>query len=362
MPVANGIYDTQTRELLPFSPTYPIISKIATAYNADAKQPSYFSVRDWFMSIACDDKDVVRLLLQIVADAINPNYSRHAIVFLVGSGDNGKGTYLEMLRNLIGSGNYSALLPGDYADRFRSYELIGKACNIGDDVPAEYLANVSKMKSIATADAITVEKKYGGTRSVKLGLLSIFSANSMPKVNDKTRGFLRRLCLVPFDADFNGGKENRAIRDDYMQRPETLEYILKIALELPAFEHFTQPHRVRDAIADYEVQNDFIKAFVKDVFLENGLQHYVAIPCTWIGAAIKEYLYSLGNKAALPRTWHADFMDALDRQAGLHYRESRQRIEVAELNAIESSLPGCHDERMKIWHKEQNPLRVFMQA
>ena len=48
----------------------------------------------------------------------------------------------------------------------------------------------------------------------------------MPKFKDKTGGTLRRLLIVPFNANFNGIKENLKIKEDYIKNQQVLEYVL----------------------------------------------------------------------------------------------------------------------------------------
>ena len=132
LPVGNGILNKETKELHPFSPQYILTSKIATAYNPDVTPPIFggkFNFNDWLKEIACNDEEVITLLWQVMNEAINPLQTRGKLVILTGSGNNGKGTFQDLLKNLVGEGNYSTLRP----EQFKGFELgslIGKTLTL----------------------------------------------------------------------------------------------------------------------------------------------------------------------------------------------------------------------------------------
>ena len=63
----------------------------------------------------------------------------------------------------------------------------------------------------------------------------------MPSFKNKTSGTIRRLIIVPFNADFNGEKENFPdIKDVYIKDEEVLQYVLHKAINMD-FERFDIP-------------------------------------------------------------------------------------------------------------------------
>ena len=61
IPVQNGVYNLQTKQLEPFDPSYIITSKIATAYKNNAVKPTFWDVDKWLSSLACGDEEIVTL-------------------------------------------------------------------------------------------------------------------------------------------------------------------------------------------------------------------------------------------------------------------------------------------------------------
>ncbi|KAA9218649.1 MULTISPECIES: DNA primase family protein [Aerococcus] len=352
IPVNNGIYSVKEHKLLPFSPDYAITSKIATNYNANATNPIIdgFNFDEWLKSIACGDDEIVTLLWQVINEALNPNHTRNKIGFLIGSGNSGKGTFQQLLINLIGKQNVSTLKPPQFSNQYDKANLIGKVCNIGDDISNAYIDEISDLMSIATGDPITVEEKYQPIYSATLKLFCLFSGNDMPNVRNKSLGWYRRLLLIPFNADFNGQKNDPKIKEIYLKDKRILEYVLKKAIEMD-FTQFIEPEVVKKEIAKYRRANDYIEGYINDEYIANGYHELEKAPSNFIKHGIKEYKYDLGNRSALPYGFMTKFIDILERLTENKYRQAKQRINVSE----SESMP----EEIQPYAKGSNPIRII---
>ena len=290
--VGNGILNRKTKELLPFSPNLIITSKIKTAYNPRAILPTFggkFIFTDWLKEIACNDDEIITLLWQVMNETINPLQTRGKMVILTGSGNNGKGTFQDLLKNLVGEGNYSTLRP----DQFKGFELgslVGKVCNIGDDIENGFLPEVSNLKSITSGDTVTINEKYGRIYEAELKLLCIFSANEIPRTKDRTNGWYRRLCIIPFDANFNGTKENKAIKQVYLKDNQLLEWLLFQIIDMEPFDKFIEPKRVTAQLKEYKKDNDIFQAFVEDFYMPRNWHECRVVPIWLITEHLTEYL------------------------------------------------------------------------
>lgn len=268
IPVANGIFNLRTKELLPFSEDIHITQKIATSYNPTATNVSInnWSLDKWLKSIMTDDIKKERLLLEIVQEACNANDTRRKIVFFTGSGLNGKGTFQQLLENLIGKKHISHIKPDKMSGAHDLHAMAGKILNIGDDIDSRTLSDVSTLKTVASGDTIQINPKGRDLYSTQIKALNIFSANKLPKANDKTRAWIDRLIILPFNAELKG-KANSRIKTDYIARKEVLEYLLFKALSLGEFHNFTQVESVDKAIKEYEEENNVFDNFVREVII-----------------------------------------------------------------------------------------------
>lgn len=333
IPVENGVYNLQTKQLEPFNPKYIITSKIATAYKNNAVKPTFWDVDKWLSSLACGDEEIVTLLLQIMNEAINPNHTRQKIGILYGqSGNNGKGTFQTLLINLIGRKNVSTLKPNEFNEKFKLSQLIGKVCNIGDDISDAYIDDISNLMSIATGDPITAEEKGKPAFSIYSKVFCLFSGNGLPRTRNKD-GWGRRLLIIPFNADFSGQVNDPRIKEEYVYDKSILEYVLKKVLEMN-FDKFIEPKAVMDEINEYQKHNDYIQAYVQDVYIENGYHTIARVPIVFIKEDIKTYFEREGIKQHLPYGLGRDTVNKLNKLTNNRYKIQRSKIRIDDLDKL----------------------------
>lgn len=297
IPVNNGVVNLETKKLMPFSPDYVITAKISTDYQVDPVKPLFdgkFDFDNWLSEIACHDNEVITLLWQIMNEAINPNHTRGKMAILYGEGNNGKGTFQGLLINLIGLSNVSALKPDQFMEKFKLSSLIGKVCNIGDDISSKYLDEVSDLMSIVTGDTITIEEKHLPSYEVSLKLFCLFSGNALPNARNKSQGWYRRLCIVPFNADFNGSKEIPEIKNIYLKDRQLLEWVLWKIINIEPFEKFIEPAVVTKTLDNYKKDNDFVLSWVVDVYIPSRWNEFSKFPLFLAKEKLEEYLRDSG--------------------------------------------------------------------
>lgn len=297
VPVKNGILDLKNKQLRQFDPRYIITSKIATAYN-----PPKFTPRDregktfddWLSSIACGDSELITLFWQIILEAINPNYTRNKFAIFYGDGNNGKGTFQRLLINLIGESNVSALKPAQFSDKFNLETLVGKVCNIGDEAPNDYLKNPSDLMSITSGDTVLVNPKGKTAFEATFKLFNIFSGNYIPNGGNKTKGWYRRIMIVPFNADFNGQTEKPWIKNEFLADKDVLEYVLYKTVNQEPFTQFIEPKVVKDLLEQYQEDNDYLLDFIKNEYIPNGWHELDVVPVFIATRKLKNYAEDMG--------------------------------------------------------------------
>lgn len=270
IPVENGVFNLKTKRLEPFSSKYVFTTKISTRYNPHITNPVIddWNVEDWLSSIACGDKEIIHLLWQVMNDSLNGNYTRQKAIFLVGDGNNGKGTFQELIINLIGAQNIASLKVNEFDMRFRLSALEGKTAVIGDDVPINvYIDDSSNFNSVVTGDRVQVEFKNKPIYNTVFRCTVIQSTNGMPNFRNKTSATIRRIIIVPFNADFNGSVKNFKIKDEYIKNEKVLQYILHKSIHMD-FEDFDIPESSKRELEVFRQDNDPVWDFKLTVFDE----------------------------------------------------------------------------------------------
>lgn len=163
-----------------------------------------------------ESKQDAELLIQIPAQALMQQTALPAYL-LIGDGQNGKSTYINIISRLVGEFNVSNISLQDLTnDKYKVAELQGKLLNMHADLPSTALMSTGKFKNLTGEDAITIEKKYAHPWSFRNKAIMVFSANELPPViADNTLAFWRRLNLISFTRQFpkNDGFLNEITSD-----------------------------------------------------------------------------------------------------------------------------------------------------
>lgn len=268
----NGIYDLVTDTLLPHSPEYVITNRIPWDYIPDAQ--SELAERT-LNKLACDDPSIVALLQECIGYCFYRRNELGKAFILTGDKSNGKSTFLDVIKYMLGDENISALDLKELGDRFSTSMMFGKLANLGDDIGDDFLSGtqVSTFKKIVTGNRIKAERKGQDPFEFNPYIKMLFSANDIPRMKDKTGAVLRRLVIIPFNATFT---VNDPDFDPYIKyklvEQGSIEYLIRVGIEglrrVIQQNHFTQSERVDREIKEYEEENNPIAGFIEDQGLD----------------------------------------------------------------------------------------------
>ncbi|MGL9746401.1 DNA primase family protein [Enterococcus sp. DIV0170] len=274
--VENGIFNKKTKELEPFTSEYIFFSKLAIKYNESIKLPRIkandgfrWDVEKWLTELANGDKEVTTLFWQVIADSIQGNFSRgKAIFFYSQSGNNGKGTIGQLIKNILGKGNYCSLSIDDFRQPFLRAQLVNTIANICDENNVDqYIDSVRDFKASITGDDIIINGKFEKPFPYQFRGSNIQMINGLPRTRDKSDSFYRRIILVPFLKSFQNNGERKEIKIDYIARNDVLEYVLKKAL-LMDFDEYIIPKISLELMDEYKEVNNSVLKFWKEMKTE----------------------------------------------------------------------------------------------
>ncbi|WP_238553841.1 DNA primase family protein [Gordonia sp. KTR9] len=272
--VNNGIidYNDGDPQFIDFSPEFIFLAKLDVAWNPDARNVvihndtdgTDWDVESWMESLS-DDPEVVELLWEIIGATVRPYVSWNRCAFFYSEqGNNGKGTLLSLMRNLIGVQSYASVPLADFGKDFLLEPLTrASAILVDENDVGTFIEKAANFKAIVTNDVITINRKYKSPIAHQHFGFMVQCLNDKPTIKDKSESFYRRQLFVPFTKCFTGA-ERRYIKDDYLTRADVLEYVLKRVLTM-SYYSLSEPQAVKDALEDFKESNDPIRAFWNEV-------------------------------------------------------------------------------------------------
>ncbi|UMZ72554.1 phage/plasmid primase, P4 family [Natranaerofaba carboxydovora] len=272
--VTNGRLNWHKDNLEEHNPEIFELMQLPVQYNPEADCPRFKG----FLNEVLDD-EVISLIQEMfgltIAPDITENGSKkfHKMFILTGEGRNGKSVLLSTLETLLGRDNVSNISLQELEhNRFKKADLLGKLANIFGDIDSKSLNSTSAIKTLTGGDTIAGERKNEHHFYFKNYAELIFSANELPKANDKSKALYKRLIIVPFERTFSENEADKNLLSK-LTTDEELSGILNWAIEgrkrLFQKGSFTISHQVEALLEKYKQKNNNALEFLNKFVVED---------------------------------------------------------------------------------------------
>lgn len=268
--VANGVVDLTTGELLAHDPSYLFTKLIDVVYDSESHCPEWEKFLDL---VTGGDQDLQYFLQLAVGYTFTGHTDEHCLFVLYGTGSNGKTTFTEAIR----------LLLGDYAQRVSVESLmqswgsgqaatpevanmVGARFVLSSEIPENRKLNESLVKDLTGGDTITARKLFQNPFTfLPTHKLWIFG-NHKPRVAGTDEGIWRRIRVVPFNVTIPKNQRQRmseVLEKFQEEMPGILGWavlgcLLWQAVGLPAVDS------VQAATAEYRNEQDLLQQFLEE--------------------------------------------------------------------------------------------------
>ena len=260
----NGMLELTRGSLLPHDAKYLSTVQLPVKYDPAAKCPQILK----FFSEVLYEQDLAAIQ-ELCGYVLWRDYPAAKAWMLVGTGSNGKSTYISLLRKLVGIENVSSRgLVDIERNHFATADLFGKLANLYADLEDVALRTTGKFKMLTGRDPVTAEYKYRNSFPFINTAKMVFSCNKIPESVDDTDAFFRRWIILTFPNQFQGDKEDRKLLDR-LTTPEELSGFLNFALEgLKRLQangwHFSNPRTTEEIRREYIRKSSPVQAFLMD--------------------------------------------------------------------------------------------------
>lgn len=275
--VKNGILNTKTFTFTEHNPDKHFLLQIPVKYDPNADCTKF----EKFLSEILLDKVERETIIELFGYCLVKNYSIQKWFMFLGSGSNGKGTLLSVLRTFLGVENISAVELQEFEKPFSVAELYGRLANIVGDLSAKELYHSGRLKSLTGGDLLLAEKKFQNPFNFVNHAKLIYSANELPRTFDGTLAFWRRVMLINFKETFIGGEDIKDLWKEFTTEEE-MSGILNLAIEgihrLRVNGRFSKDNSVEE-VEEYYIRNsDPVTAFFMDcVEITNDMGDFISL-------------------------------------------------------------------------------------
>lgn len=234
----NGIINTASNslELLPHDPDYIVTNKIpfdfcveSQAYDMSEIKPLLNALDLW----TNHDKDLEKQLYNIFGYCLTSSCALDLFFIFTGIGSNGKSSFMKFAEYIIPKTMRSALSPKQISDRFSTVDLENKLVNFCHDTNLKTWSNdmSDRIKLISSGETIHVDEKNVSPRNIQIFAKLIFNMNRLPKSEDTSDGFTRRIIIVPFEHHFVKAEKDENLLAK-LCKPNIASYFLSNAVRI----------------------------------------------------------------------------------------------------------------------------------
>ena len=165
--------------------------------------------------ITCGDEKLEMVMQEILGYCLTSETRAEKAFIFYGKGSNGKSVFAKIITMLVGRANVSNIPLREFGVKFGMETIVGKTVNIATETELDdFKLNTENFKSVTSGDSLHIQRKHKTGIDIDPMVKLVFLTNNLPRVNDTTKGFLRKILIVPFNAEFTYDSSNAENRLD----------------------------------------------------------------------------------------------------------------------------------------------------
>lgn len=248
---------------------FDLITKITECSPGDEGMDIWLEALETFF---CGDAELIEYVQKVIGLAAIGKVYEEFIIIAYGDGANGKSTFWNTIARVLGT--YSGKISSDILTMGNKVnaqpemaELKGKRLIIASEMQEGVRLNTAMVKQLCSTDEIQACKKYKDPFHFVPSHQVVLYTNHLPKVGANDDGIWRRLKVIPFSAKIKGNSDIKNYADYLYEKAGSaiMKWIIEGAEKVSKTDHkVDDPKCVRDAVAAYREDNDWLGHFIAD--------------------------------------------------------------------------------------------------
>ena len=248
---------------------FDLTTKITECSPGDEGMDIWIEALNTFFS---GDAELIEYVQKVIGLAAIGKVYEEFIIIAYGDGANGKSTFWNTVARVLGT--YAGKISSDILTMGNKVnaqpemaELKGKRLIIASEMQEGVRLNTAMVKQLCSTDEIQACKKYKDPFHFVPSHQVVLYTNHLPKVGANDDGIWRRLKVIPFNAKIKGNSDIKNYADYLYEKcgSAIMKWIIEGAEKVSKSDHkVDDPKCVRDAVAAYREDNDWLGHFIAD--------------------------------------------------------------------------------------------------
>lgn len=186
-------------------------------------------------------------------------------LFMIGEGNTGKSTILDILSLMVGEENVSVLSPRFYKDSMRLTSIENKLVLMSHEIPKRIEDYEAEFRQIVSGQKLDVHQKFIKPYKFKPFCKVIWAMNELPRIDDHTSAFFNRVLPIEFNRIFVEEEQDKDLLAKLsVELPGILNWAIEGLKRLQERKCFFKDAYMREHIEEMRLQNNPIATWTKE--------------------------------------------------------------------------------------------------
>jgi len=295
----NGLFDLNEQALIPHTPEIFTANPLPYEFDPDATCDLWLK---YLNDVLLGDQTTITFVQQAVGYCFLKEILTPALFLLIGEGSNGKSVFVNTIQNLFGNENVSNISLNQLSNEYYTLKLFGKMVNLSSETPHKKQINTDLVKAAVGGDWISGRGPYEQPTSFKPFAKHFLSMNTIPKIDDVSHGWDRRIYPIDFKKIFTKKEMDVHLTKKLAKE---LSGIFNWALEgyksLRDMEYeFIESSSIDEAKENYKNQSNSVFNFITQKLIKGAQDDMIMLKAIY--QAYRDFCSSEGEKIILTKS------------------------------------------------------------
>lgn len=305
--VENGIVDLKTGKLLQHDRNLKLTKISNIQFDKNANCPTW---ENFLNQIFLGDKKLIDYMQKLIGYSLTGDISEQIMIFLVGSGSNGKSTFINTIKDLMGEYGKQAK-----SDTFIKKKDTGANNDIARLVSSRFVSAIESEEGEKLSESFV--KQITGGEPVLARFLRqeyfeftpefkvFFTTNHKPVIGGVDEGIWRRVKLVPFNLNLQPHERDKKLDEKLsLELPGILNWAIEGCLKWQR-EGLQEPLVVADATGKYKDDMDILAPFLwESCYTDEPENDAIKIAAKELYKVYENWCFKSGERALGNRSFY----------------------------------------------------------
>jgi len=304
--VTNGVVDLKTGKLQPHDRELKLTKITNISYEENAKCPNWLAFLD---QIFMGDKELAEYMQRLIGYSLTGDISEQIMMFLVGGGSNGKSTFINTIKDLVGEYGKQAK-----SDTFIKKKETGANNDIARLVGSRFVSAIESEEGEKLSESFV--KQITGGEPVLARFLRqeyfeyipefkvFFTTNHKPIIGGLDEGIWRRVKLIPFDLNLPAHKRDKKLPEKLsLEMSGILNWAIEGCLKWQK-DGLIEPKVVSKATGNYKEDMDILGPFLAECCYVDKENENIKIEAKELYNVYDSFGYKSGERTVSNRSFY----------------------------------------------------------